>query len=158
MLGKDAAVLGLVSVLGASACSERGDSGRKICPAPGPNAPAPFAGEINGITGSASDAWAIGSRYTAGGAVERHVLVHWDGCDWRQEATPFDGAPDDDLLALAASGREVWLSVCNRSTWSGEYGRTCPPTGGRIFRRRDGPWQQIDRSSTGARKVFAIRA
>jgi len=157
MLGKDAAVLGLVGVIGVLACSERGDSARKTCPAPGPNAPAPFEGEINEIMGTAWDAWAIGARYTAG-AFERHVLVHWDGCDWRQEASPFDQTPSEQLQALSVSGRDVWLSGCELSRWSEKYGRTCSPTGGRVFRRRDGRWQQIDRSSTGARKVFAIRA
>jgi hypothetical protein len=158
MLGKDAVVLGLAGVIGVLACSERGETGQKICPPPGPNAPAPFAGEINEITGAAADAWAIGERRAPEGTFDRRVLVHWDGCDWRQEASPFDATPGENWLGLAARGRDVWLSSYQPSRWTDKYGAGCPATGGRLFRRRDGRWQQIDRSRTGARKVYAIHA
>jgi hypothetical protein len=157
MLATDAAVLGLVGVLGACGC-ERGEGSARVCPAPRPDDPAAFTGDVTAISGAASDAWAIGARRYSDGTFDRQVLIHWDGCDWRQETTPFDATPREHLQALSASGRDVWLSGGEIQGGDPSYGTRCPPAGGRVFRRRDGRWQPIDRSSTGARYVFAIWA
>lgn len=118
--------------------------------------------EVEQVTGTASDAWAIGThRIRADWSVVSNLLVHWDGREWSEVELPFQRTVEHRLLALWANGRDVWLSVITLRHWrdddeSGRDRPDCSERSGQIFRRRNGQWQEIASSNTGAFAVHAI--
>ena len=85
MSGRKWVLLGLLIGAGLCARSAQGAAARK-CPSL-PPAPDPVD-EIGEISGTASDAWAIGARHDAQGRFKSNVVVHWDGCAWQAVPTP----------------------------------------------------------------------
>ena len=159
--------IGLAGVLGGAAVHAQKRRGAR--PA-GPPAALPALGkaemvavEVEQITGTPSDAWAIGThrvRVDWSSAVS-NLLVHWDGREWSEAELPFQRTMEHRLLALWANGRDVWLSVITlppqRDDDESARGRPdCTERGGQIFRRRNGKWQEIASSNTGAFAVHAI--
>jgi hypothetical protein len=161
MLARDVVAVGLAGVLGAGVCgcAPRGaPPGPTQCP---PAAPASGDGVshdgIGALTGSATDAWTIGSRRGPDGQFQRRVLLHWDGCDWKQEASPFDNSSDEYPLAVWANGSELWLSGSQSAPGGpGAYPRHCGRQRGRVFRQRDGVRQEVQVAEAGTRAAFAI--
>jgi hypothetical protein len=57
---------------------------------------------------SASNAWAVGVRWTAG-EVARTLIEHWNGSSWTIVASPNIGTVQDQLVAVAAtSSTNAW--------------------------------------------------
>ena len=149
--GQKWVALGLLIGAGLCARTAQGAAARK-CPSLPVTDP---ADEIGEISGTASDAWAIGSRHDAQGRFKSHVLVHWDGCAWQAVPTPFDERCDL-LIAVWANGRETWLSgaqrITRRDDYDDDYGRRevrCPENGSQLLRRRGTGWEKVDRGKTG---------
>ena len=151
MSGRKWVLLGLLIGAGLCARTAQGAAARK-CPSL-PPAPDPVD-EIGEISGTASDAWAIGARHDAQGRFKSNVVVHWDGCAWQAVPTPFDERCDR-LMALWANGREAWLSGVHAIVRPDDEYESyrqrdpCPEAGSRLYRRRGAGWEKVDRGATG---------
>ncbi len=157
MFARNAVALGLAGVVGTGlgGCEARRAVARDCPPTspPSGNLEMPI-NQTGKMSGTAADAWAIGHRRDANGNYAREALMHWDGCDWQEAASPFDDKPNARRNAVWTNGRgEVWLS--GMEPVQNSRG-ACPEQGGRLFRQRAGQWEEINRASTGGRTVWEI--
>ncbi len=76
-------------------------------PSPDPSGPA-LDQILYGVAAvSAANAWAVGHFFT--GAVEKSMILHWDGTSWKQVASPNPGSQGTFLFGVrATSATNAW--------------------------------------------------
>jgi len=157
--GQKWVALGLLIGAGLCARNAEGAAAARKCPSLPPAANP--VDEIGEISGTPSDAWAIGVRHDSQGRFKSNLLVHWDGCAWQAVPTPFDERCEL-LRALWSNGREVWLSggqhvVRPQDDDDAYRQRECSSkSSNRLLRRRGAGWETVDRGKTDAWNITAV--
>jgi hypothetical protein len=79
----------------------------KVVPSPDPSGPA-LDQELTGVSGSsAQDAWAVGFYYT--GALDKSMILHWNGTSWKQVTSPNPGTQGTLLEGVrTTSASNAW--------------------------------------------------
>ena len=78
------------------------------CP-PGVSAgSAPLDVALMDVSGTFRSAWATATRGT--GRQSHSLLLHWDGCGWREEPSPVTDGRVPELRAVWSDGKDVWVS------------------------------------------------
>ena len=79
----------------------------KVVSSPDPSGPA-LDQELTGVSASsASDAWAVGFYYT--GAVDKSMILHWNGSAWKQATSPSPGSQGTFLEGVrTTSASNAW--------------------------------------------------
>ena len=80
----------------------------KVVPSPDPSGPT-LDQILYGVAGvSAQDAWAVGHFFN--GAVEKSMILHWNGTAWKQVTSPNPGSQGTFLFGVrATSATNAWV-------------------------------------------------
>ena len=79
----------------------------KVVPSPDPSGPT-LDQELTGVSGSSvQDAWAVGFYYT--GALDKSMILHWNGTAWKQVTSPNPGSQGTFLYGVrTTSASDAW--------------------------------------------------
>ena len=91
---------------------------------------------------SSTDAWAVGYSTDATGA-ENAFILHWNGSQWLQFASPTSTSDDAVLMSVSATtGGGAWAV--------GTTGNENPSSAPLILRLSGGSWSEVDSPEPGA--------
>jgi hypothetical protein len=108
--------------------------------------PAPAGAVLLGVSaGSSSDAWAVGQYCsTSSCAVEKTLILHWNGTAWSQVTSPSPGPTTNVLSGVSAtSSRDAWAVGSYCTTTSCDCTTTCAVQNTLILHWNGTSWSKV---------------